>query len=382
MKDCLMFRSFFFVFPSSVWAAQCATPVDVEFECASREFEECEINVGDVKRYYCQHVPKQGGRLPVILSFHGAGGKAKALVNLWRGQTEQSMMIVVPAAQMTRDSGDCSVRWRQIGTPAADWADLNGSIDSCTGGSWTSDLDFTSALMDKLEERYEVQDFYALGFSNGGEFAYQLYMTNEMAPRFAGFAAAGAGMDGSKLTSMEPMTVNGAYTPNLNIKRPFLFQIGSEDKKNIASEEVIAAVDGNPDCQPIQSAADVMKCFSFTHLNSSVGVYDMPTRRALTRDWLVEFNNADPNRHESLYPNLGQGPEPSDHTMTVREDYLEKLDENSAAVSVLTTLDGGHDWPGWGGNRAPCPSRNCDVDLLHEILQFWRAHGGMKLPVP
>lgn len=367
--------------PSSVFAGQCTPAKDTEFQCASREFQACEMDVNGITRQYCQHVPDQGGELPAVLSFHGAGGKANALVNLWRVQTEQSMVLVIPTALETREGGTCSFRWRQIGTPADNWRELNEE-DSCAGGTWRNDLDFVTALMDKLENELTISDFYAMGFSNGGGFVYQLYMVEELARRFSGFAAAGAGMDKRKLAAVGETFGGTKYTPNISTLRPFLFQMGTEDKKNIAIEEVIEAVDNNPACQPIKSAKDVMECFSFTHLSKSVGVYDMPTRRTITRDWLLNFNNADPHRHESLYPNLGQGAAPADKTMTVREDYLEKPNEPSAAVTVLTTLDGGHDWPGWGGNRAPCPSQNCDVDLMHEIIQFWRAHGKMKLPIP
>jgi len=376
------FWLFLFLFvPQIAFAGQCTPATDPEFVCSSREFDACEMDVGGITRQYCQHIPNQGGALPAVLSFHGAGGKANALVNLWRVQTEQSMILVVPTALETRESGDCSLRWRQIGTPADNWQELNKS-DPCGGGTWRSDLDFTAALTDKLKRDFEISDFYAMGFSNGGGFIYQLYMTDELARRFSGFAVAGAGMSKKKLDASAAQTGIAGYTPNVDTLVPFLFQMGTEDKKNIAIEEVIEAVDNNPACQPIQSAKDVMDCFGFTHLSQSVGVFDMPTRRTITRDWLVSFNNADTHRHESLYPNLGQGSEPADHTMTVREDYLEKSNEPSAAVTVLTTVDGGHDWPGWGGNRAPCPSQNCDVDLMHEIIQFWRANGGMNLPIP
>jgi poly(3-hydroxybutyrate) depolymerase len=371
----------FLFFGQVVFAGECTPVSDPEFKCASVEFDACQIEVSGIVRHYCQHIPAQGGALPAIFSYHGAGGKAKALVNLWRAQTQQSMIVVVPSALETRENGDCSFRWRQIGTLAVSWSELD-NIDSCDGGTWRNDLEFTAALMDLFEANFDISDFYALGFSNGGGFIYQLYMAAELATRFSGFAAAGAGMGKVKLGAAKEYEGVEGFTPNKNIRRPFLFQMGTEDKKNIAIEEVIEAVDNNPACQPIRSAKDVMKCFGFTHLSKSVGVFDMPTRRTITRDWLLQFNNALPHRHESLYPNLGQGSEPADHTMTVREDYLANPNEPSAAVTVLTTVDGGHDWPGWGGNRAPCPSLNCDIDLLHEIIQFWRAHGGMKLPLP
>ena len=47
--------------------------------------------------------------MPAVLSFHGAGGKANALVNLWRVQTEQSMILVIPTALETREGGNVFV---------------------------------------------------------------------------------------------------------------------------------------------------------------------------------------------------------------------------------------------------------------------------------
>ncbi|GLQ33821.1 hypothetical protein GCM10007939_01040 [Amylibacter marinus] len=318
--------------------------------------------------------------MPVILSYHGAGGKAKALANLWRESTEQSMILVIPDASPSRVDGKCSLVWRQIGRGADTWKDL-AQNDSCSGGQWTDDLRFTQVLLDKFQQERQSNAFFALGFSNGGDFIYQLLLTRQLAERFSGFAVAGAGMTERKRNASKQESNLDGFTLNQTIKRPFLFQMGTEDKKNIPLAVVAKAVDENPACQPVRSARHVMECFYFTHLSKSVGVYDMPTIRSITRDWLVRFNNANTQRHESLYPNLGAGPAPADQTITVREDYFEQGTE-SAAVAVLTTLDGGHDWPGWGGNRAPCPSRNCDINLLSEIIQFWRAHAGMLLPLP
>ena len=108
--------------------------VNTAFQCASREFQACEIDVSGITRQYCQHVPDQGGRMPDVLSFHGAGGKANALVNLWRVQTEQSMILVIPTALETCEGGKCSFRWRQVGTPAKSWQDLDNE-DDCDGGT-------------------------------------------------------------------------------------------------------------------------------------------------------------------------------------------------------------------------------------------------------
>ena len=187
-------------------------------------------------------------------------------------------------------------------------------------------------------------------------------------------------MIAAKLSALSQQ--GATFGPNTKTRRPFLFQMGTSDKRNFAVEEVIKAIEEGGKCAGKASIREAFECFIASPISGSKGPYDMPTTRSLTRDWLVKFNNAERHRHEGIYPNLGQGSDPGDTTITVREDYFEKDGEDTAAVAVLTTVDGGHAWPGWGGNRSPCVSQNCDVDLLHEILQFWRAHGGMKLPLP
>jgi poly(3-hydroxybutyrate) depolymerase len=51
-------------------------------------------------------------------------------------------------------------------------------------------------------------------------------------------------------------------------------------------------------------------------------------------------------------------------------------------VAVITIIDGEHNWAGAGGNHAPCPNQNRDIDASVEILQFWRAHAGLRNPSP
>jgi poly(3-hydroxybutyrate) depolymerase len=365
---------------SGVSALECQRATDPVFICKSREFLACEIKVDETIRNYCQHSPQQGGDLPIVLAFHGAGGKSGAMVNLLRSYTEQSMVMIVPQSRITRHMGDCSSRWRQIGDTYSDWEELFRK-DSCDGGTGLDDLSFMEKLLDEIERQTPNAQKYALGFSNGGDFVFQMFMTAELVKRFDGFATSGAGLKGQKVNAMVTAG-NGTYKTNTNIRRPFIMQIGTLDKKNLQVQALAQAVDENPDCLPINTAEEVFTCLLNVNVTNGDKPFDMPTRRSETRDWLVEFNGVDLHRNESLYPNLGLGAEPSDNTMTVREDYRPGLDPDSAAVAVLTTIDGGHDWPGWGGNRAPCPKRNCDVDYMHEIIQFWRSHAGMKLPLP
>ena len=104
------------------------------------------------------------------------------------------------------------------------------------------------------------------------------------------------------------------------------------------------------------------------------------TRRAETRDWLVDFNAATPRAIESLYPDLGHGPVPDaahDKTVVVRQHYPAAPLQDAQPVTLLTVVDGGHSVPGANGNHAPCGFASCDIVAVDEIRQFWRAYAGL-----
>ncbi|SLN15575.1 Alpha/beta hydrolase family protein [Pseudoruegeria aquimaris] len=353
-------------------------PVDpAAFSCPSAAFQPCGIAVEGATRHYCRHIPDQGGVLPVVIAFHGAGAGADAMVNLWRYRAEQGMIILVPDAHETGQEGVCSSIWRQIGFQAQDWAGLAAPY-GCAGGSGLSDLAFVEALMDAPEAERAVQGFYAAGFSAGAGFVFQLYLTAPLAERFAGFAAAGMGMSAAKMRAVEPEARGtGRYGLNRSARRPFLFHMGTADKFSLPVETIVAELQRHPRCAEPGSIYAAMRCVLFNPIGQERGNFDLTSQRRMTEKWLAAFNRTLPRRIESLYPDLGAG-EGGDETMTVRADYLPA--EGGAPVAVLTTLDGGHDWPGWGGNQAPCGSRMCDVDLTQEILQFWRATAGMVTP--
>ena len=80
--------------------------------------------------------------------------------------------------------------------------------------------------MDKLDQEFMISDFYAMGFSNGGGFIYQLYMADELARRFSGFAAAGAGVDKLKLEAAHHSVGIAGYAPNKKPCAPFCSRWG------------------------------------------------------------------------------------------------------------------------------------------------------------
>ncbi|MCT8161087.1 hypothetical protein [Pseudoruegeria sp. SHC-113] len=375
------FRFFLFaalaLLPSQGWAQACTPPDPAEFSCPSTAFEACEITVEGAPRRYCRHIPDQGGSLPALIAFHGAGAGAEAMVNLWRYNTEAGLILIVPDAREVGEDGVCSSIWRQIGFQAQDWAGLAAPY-GCAGGTGFSDLAFVEALMDATEAERDVQGFYAAGFSAGAGFVFQLYLTAPLAARFKGFAAAGMGVNAAKMRAVEAGHASPArFGPNRDVKRPFLFHMGTADKFALPVEEIVAELQRHPRCAEPGSIYIAMRCVLFNPIGRERGNFDLTSQRRRTEDWLAAFNQTQPRRIESLYPDLGAGAG-GDQTMTVRSDYLPS--EGGAPVAVLTTVDGGHDWPGWGGNQPPCASGMCDVDLSSEILQFWRATAGMVTP--
>ena len=351
------------------------------FACKSGEFEPRDLRVEGIVRRYCLHIPDQSGPLPLVIAFHGANGTAASMVNMWRQHTESSMIIAAPQALGTRRHGVCIAFWRQVGDVTQTW-DALAEEDTCTGGSHEIDLKFAAALMDEIAALHPVSGIYATGFSNGADFIFQLVLTRELAQRIDGFATAGAGMVPQKLRAARAGGAVAGFSVNTDLPRPFLVEMGTADRKNILMDEIAEVIDADGGCGVIASAHDVRNCF-YRGMRTSEGgsPFDIGSRLSRTRDWLTAMNRSDPDRRESLYPDLGRGTD-GDRTMTVREDYDPRPGSDGAAVAILTTIDGGHTWPGWGGNRPPCGSHNCDIDLTREAIQFWRTHAGMKLPPP
>ncbi len=364
---------------STMGALACAAPDAREFSCASTAFHACEIIVKGAPRHYCKHVPDQGGDLPALMAFHGAGADANAMVNLWRGYTEQGLILIIPDAKETGSDGTCSTIWRQIGFQAQNWEEMAKPY-GCAGGDGYSDLDFIQALMAEVEVGAKIQGWYATGFSAGAGFVYQLYLTLPIATRFKGFAAVGMGMSRAKEAAVQDgaqKVIGHVFSPNFDSKRPFLFHMGTSDKFAYPIENVAIALRDHPRCAKPPSIFMALRCVLFNQTENGRGTFDMTSQIDLTERWLADFNRTQPRRIESLYPDLGAG-EGGDKTMTVRADYLPLSD--GAPVAVLTAVGGGHDWPGWGGNHAPCTSGMCDIDLAREILQFFRATAGMVTP--
>lgn len=120
----------------------------------------CQLNVDGVSRTYYLHLPPvydQSVSLPLILAFHGGGGKATMMhrVSKLTNTADQHSFIVAYPDGLERK-----------------WSDQR----AMTGFDRKGDLSFVSALIDELEKEHKVdaKRIYATGISNGGFFSQDL----------------------------------------------------------------------------------------------------------------------------------------------------------------------------------------------------------------
>jgi poly(3-hydroxybutyrate) depolymerase len=323
-----------------------------------------------------------------VWAFHGHTGSAARGVNWLQDQTEQGMVLVAPSALPSEP--DCTTRWRHMNPGIRTWADFGG-VDNCTppavATDKTADLDFVTALLDDIDARFEVAGHYALGFSSGAGMVLQMMFTAPLSTRFEGWGVIANGMNTFKVAGAGAGGF-GPYSADSETKRPVIVQTGTADKVHFPGDVIIEAINhnsmnamaGDPCDLSAISVEVVIRCFVSEPMASGLGGNDYYDQAYTTRAWLVDRMNADPRPIESLYPDIGHAagfdPALQDQTATVRRDYV-KRSEDSAPVAVLTTIDGAHSVPGATGNYPPCAAANCDIDMVSETLQFWRANAGL-----
>ncbi|MDW3224922.1 MAG: hypothetical protein R8G34_18900 [Paracoccaceae bacterium] len=378
--------------------------------CNNPEFRACTIASGGAQRQFCIHEPALPATdVSVIFAFHGGGGEASAAVGWIAKHTEQGMILVAPSAQQSTVSYPasggvgCATAWRHLG------ANLNGAFNDmsqlgdppqCGPGLNGDDLDLMVDLIDALRAQFDIGGYYAMGFSNGAGFVHQLKITQPFASLFSGFAMISAGINAEK----EAMVAIGAAPipgsryringGNDRIARPVMQMFGAEEKPNLPTAMIIQLVDALSSTVPSGdltgpcyhpddwNAYRFMQCFHAQPF-PGMNMHDLPSNLEATRDWLVAFNRAERRSTESTYPDLGHGTGVdgalTDDTIVVRRDHRADSIEGSAHVAALTIVGGGHAVPGAQGNYAPCGlTRSCDIDALEVILQFWRAHAGLR----
>lgn len=366
-------------------AFNCPIAPPAALQCGNPEFQSCGIQVNGVLRHFCIHQPQRPtSNLPVVWGFHGHTGAASRAVNWLQDQTEQGMVLVAPSALPSEP--DCQTRWRHMNPRIPTWADFAGT-DTCTppaaGTAKTADLDFVTALLADIDAQIDVSGHYALGFSSGAGMVLQLMFTAPLSTRFEGWGVIANGMNTYKVAA----ATGGGFPPyaaDATTKRPVIVQTGTADKVQFPADVVIGAVNFNAatcGLVPPFTIEAVIGCFANEPMAPGLGGNDYRDQAYTTRAWMVDRMNANPRPIESLYPDVGHaaGVDPAlqDQTATVRRDYA-KRGEDSAPVTILTTIDGAHNVPGANGSYPPCAAANCDIDMVRETLQFWRANAGLR----
>ncbi|MCP4996328.1 MAG: hypothetical protein GY934_21530, partial [Gammaproteobacteria bacterium] len=226
------------------------------------EFQSCGIDVNGITRHFCIHVPSDGANppagqsdplienMPVIFGFHGRSGDATRMVRIWDKHTEQGMVLVAPSALVS--GADCVPQWRgvQRSASATPWDDLS-RYDACglagaaippkfsnlpyqRGGTYQDDLDLVRSIVAAINADTQIQPtgFYASGFSSGAGMVYQLFITLPHATFFNGFASVSNVMTRAKIDAQASASGVAGYQPNHDVRKPFLFIIGTNDKVN------------------------------------------------------------------------------------------------------------------------------------------------------
>lgn len=390
--------------------------------CGNPEFQSCLIDVEapdadntmhSARRQYCIHVPdvQHAQSLPVVFGFHGGGQEPDSMVRNWQKHTEQGMVLVFPRALMThwstpgpnpnlnRDNPTCHPIWRVMDRDRPYWSDFE-SVDASCGTGWRRasvphghDLAMVEAIAaDIVAQGIARQGLYAVGFSSGASMVRQLFLTERTALMFDGFATVGNGITAPQIAG-ENQPGSGSYLPNTNVRRPILIAAGTSDKSYVPWDNFIATINEaqNAPAEDAEGCSSLMNtalefhyCYRDirSHPDDHRGVMTSTMVNSLeaTLDWFVAHNASVTRAYESLYPDLGHGSSfgsKVDATVVVRQDFpRDPQVADSAAVTVITIVNGRHGWPGVSGNAPPCSTENCDIDFSEVVLQFWRANAG------
>jgi len=129
------------------------------------------IDVDGANRTYLEYLPEgfdDTQNLPLVMSFHGGGGQAQdqlSIADLRDSADEDGFVLVYPEA-IPDPNDDGSTNWQVV---------VSGTLPF-TVPNPHSDLDFVDALIDKLATNRNIDTtrVYAMGYSNGGGFAFDL----------------------------------------------------------------------------------------------------------------------------------------------------------------------------------------------------------------
>lgn len=135
------------------------------------------ITVDGLKRSYLVHVPqeyKQERQWPVVIMFHGGGGKAKAAMwdTGWAAKGDkEGFLTVFPEGTPPDPTRPGSF----IGNPQT-WNDGSQRPNVGAAQRNVADVEFFSAILDDLKRRFNVDTrrVYVTGFSNGASMSFRV----------------------------------------------------------------------------------------------------------------------------------------------------------------------------------------------------------------
>ncbi len=153
------------------------------------------------ERSYLLYVPSSyqpGQGAPLMLVFHGGGGRAAGIANTTgMNQLAEQHAFIVAYPNGTGARSERKLTWNDGSNPPPGYAELQ-NID---------DVGFIRQLLQHIKARYSINSrrVYAVGLSKGGMFAYRLAC--ELSDQFAAIAAVAGVMTYSGCAPRQPVAI-------------------------------------------------------------------------------------------------------------------------------------------------------------------------------
>lgn len=150
--------------------------------------------VTPVNRTHWVHIPSQynGTPLPVIFLFHGHSGNGAAFINKMSAYANQGYIIVAPTGVVM---GDGNTGW---------YCDAYEPVYGTPAGSAARERAYIDELLASLASEWQIDlgKLYVAGFSNGSQFARDLYRFRSA--QFQGFVFADSGVHTPTMSAPAP----------------------------------------------------------------------------------------------------------------------------------------------------------------------------------
>lgn len=273
------------------------------------------LNLDGNNRKYKVHIPKsynKNFKIPLVLAFHGGGGNNEMMSNdeyyhLISKSEEAGFIIVFPNGASQLSSGKL-----------ATW-----NAGNCCGyarDSNSDDVGFTGEIIKDMEAEFNIDQkrVFALGFSNGGMFAYRLAC--EMSDTFRAIASVSGTDNYDNCYPKNPVSI---------------LHIHAKDDGHVLFNGGAGA----------QAFRDKTKVTEFVSVADTVSKW-------------VSRNNCNPVSKRVL-----------DKEGVYCDVYSEC--ENGVCVEVCVTETGGHSWPGGKKSREQADNPTNIFSATDQIWEFF-----------